>query len=420
MENKLQKVEELLKKNGQEELLNYNINYKEELLDEILQVNFEQMNKLYKKTKEKEEPENTKIEPIKYTEKAKLSEEEKKKYEQLGSQIIKNNKYAVVTMAGGQGTRLGHNGPKGTYDFGLPNHKSIFEVLCDNLKQAYQKFGVYVEWYIMTSQQNNEDTIGFFEKNNYFNYPKEKISFFKQGELPVLNTEGKLLLNKEGMLNEAADGHGGIFVSMRKNGVIKDMKQKGIEWAFLGPVDNVLAKMVDDIFVGMCEEKKVLAGGKSLVKAYPEEKVGVFCKKQGKPKVIEYTEIPKEMAEKRDEKGELEYGESHINCNLFNIKAIDEISKDKLPYHTAYKKIEYLNKDGQVVKPEKPNAYKFESFIFDAFEQLDDMVIFRVKREEEFAPIKNAEGKDSPETAKRLYEDYWKKQGGEEGSIQSM
>ena len=420
MENKLQKVEELLKKNGQEELLNYNINYKEELLDEILQVNFEQMNKLYKKTKEKEEPENTKIEPIKYTEKAKLSEEEKKKYEQLGSQIIKNNKYAVVTMAGGQGTRLGHNGPKGTYDFGLPNHKSIFEVLCDNLKQAYQKFGVYVEWYIMTSQQNNEDTIGFFEKNNYFNYPKEKISFFKQGELPVLNTEGKLLLNKEGMLNEAADGHGGIFVSMRKNGVIKDMKQKGIEWAFLGPVDNVLAKMVDDIFVGMCEEKKVLAGGKSLVKAYPEEKVGVFCKKQGKPKVIEYTEIPKEMAEKRDEKGELEYGESHINCNLFNIKRIDEISKDKLPYHTAYKKIEYLNKDGQVVKPEKPNAYKFESFIFDAFEQLDDMVIFRVKREEEFAPIKNAEGKDSPETAKRLYEDYWKKQGGEEGSIQSM
>ena len=315
-------------------------------------------------------------------------------------------------MAGGQGTRLGHNGPKGTYDFGLKNHKSIFEVLCDNLKQAYQKFGVYVQWYIMTSEENNQETISFFEKNNYFNYPKEKIFFFKQGELPILNKEGKLLLNKEGMLNEAADGHGGIFVSMRKNGVIEDMKQKGIKWAFFGPVDNVLVKMVDEIFTGICEDRKVMAGGKSLVKAYPEEKVGVFCKKQGKPKVIEYTEISKDMSEKRTATGELEYGESHINCNLFHINAIDEISKDKLPYHTAYKKIEYLNKEGQVVKPEEPNAYKFESFIFDAFEQLDDMAIVRVKREEEFAPIKNAEGKDSPETARALYENYWKKQGG--------
>ena len=412
MKNKLQKVEQILKENGQEELLDYKIDYKEELLDEILQVNFEQMNKLYGKTKEKEKIENTKIEPINYVEKDKLSEEERVKYEQIGSQIIKNNQYAVVTMAGGQGTRLGHNGPKGTYDFGLQNHKSIFEVLCDNLKQAYKKFGVYVQWYIMTSEENNEDTIDFFEKNNYFNYPKEKIFFFKQGELPILNKEGKLLLNKEGKLNEAADGHGGIFVSMRKNGVIEDMKQKGIKWAFFGPVDNVLVKMVDEIFTGICEEKKVMAGGKSLVKAYPEEKVGVFCKKQGRPKVIEYTEISKDMSEKRDVNGELEYGESHINCNLFHINAIDEISKDKLPYHTAYKKIEYLNKEGQVVKPEEPNAYKFEAFIFDAFEQLEDMAIFRVKREEEFAPIKNAEGKDSPETARKLYENYWKKQGG--------
>ena len=412
MDEKLQKVEQLLKENGQEELLDYNINYKEELLNEILQVNFEQMNKLYKKTKEKEEMVNAKIEPISFVEKAKLSEEEKKKYEQIGSQIIKNNQYAVVTMAGGQGTRLGHNGPKGTYDFGLQSHKSIFEVLCDNLKQAYKKFGVYVQWYIMTSEQNNEETIDFFKKNNYFNYPREKIFFFKQGELPILNKEGKLLLNKEGLLNEAADGHGGIFVSMRKNGIIEDMKKKGIKWAFFGPVDNVLVKMVDEIFTGVCEDKKVLAGGKSLVKAYPEEKVGVFCKKQGKPNVIEYTELSKEMAEKRNEKGELEYGESHINCNLFHISAIDEISKDKLPYHTAYKKIEYLNKDGQIVKPEQPNAYKFESFIFDAFEQLNDMAIFRVKREEEFAPIKNAEGKDSPDTARTLYENYWKKQGG--------
>lgn len=260
----------------------------------------------------------------------------------------------------------------------------------------------------MTSKQNYEDTVNFFKANQFFGYKEKDVVFFKQGELPVLNEQGKLLLDKNANINQAADGHGGIFTAMRKNGIIEDMKQRGIKWAFFGPVDNVLAKMVDSIFIGVCEEKKVLAGGKSIVKAYPEEKVGVFCKKQGKPGVIEYTEISKEMAEMTDKKGNLIYGESHINCNLFHITAIEEISKDKLPYHTAYKKIEYLNKEGKVIKPQNPNAYKFEAFIFDAFEQLDNIVILRVKREEEFAPIKNAEGQDSPETAKKLYEEFYK------------
>lgn len=260
----------------------------------------------------------------------------------------------------------------------------------------------------MTSRQNHENTTKFFEENKYFGYPKDKVFFFKQGELPVLDEQGKILLDKEEHINKAADGHGGIFVSMQKNGVIEDMKQRGIEWIFIGPVDNVLVKMVDPIFIGLCEEKKVLAGGKSIVKAYPEERVGVFCKKQGRPSVIEYTEISKEMTEERNEKGELVYGESHLNCNLFNINALKEMSNDNLPYHSAHKKIEYLKEDGQVIKPEEPNAYKFEAFIFDAFERLEDMAIFRVKREEEFAPIKNAKGKDSPETARELYKNFHK------------
>jgi len=260
----------------------------------------------------------------------------------------------------------------------------------------------------MTSKQNNEETIQFFKEKNYFGYPQEKIKFFTQGELPILNEQGKILLDKEGNLNEAADGHGGIFVSMRKNKIVEDMKQKGIKWAFIGPVDNILVKMVDAIFVGLCEQQKVLAGGKSIIKAYPEERVGIFCKRQGKPSVIEYTEISKEMSEMTDEEGNLVYGESHINCNLFHIDAIEEISKDKLPYHSAHKKIEYLNEKGELIKPEKENAYKFESFIFDAFELLEKIAILRVKREEEFAPIKNAQGKDSPETAIKLYKDYQK------------
>ena len=408
MENKLQKAQQLLKKYGQEELLeNSFIKNKDELLDEILDLNFEQLKSLYERSMKNEQIKKVNIDPINYIDKEKLTNEERTKYEKIGEAIIKNGQYAVVTLAGGQGTRLGHDGPKGTFDFGLKSHKSIFEVLSDTLKQAYEKYNVYVQWYIMTSEQNNPQIIEFFEKNNYFNYPKEKIYFFKQGEFPVLNTNGKLLLNKDGKINKAADGHGGIFASMKKSGVIQDMKKKEINWVFIGPVDNVLIKMVDPIFVGICEEKGVLAGGKSLVKKCPEEKVGVFCKKEGKPSVVEYTEISKEMAEEKNSNGELKYGESHINCNIFKASEIEKISDEQLPYHSAFKKIEYLNKDGKIVKPKEPNAYKFETFIFDAFEKLNDMVILRVKREEEFAPLKNAEGVDSPETARELYEKYW-------------
>ena len=402
-----EQTKKILKYQKQEQILEYPIRNKEEFANEVLKINFEQLNKLYDKAIKNEKVENSKIEPIPYIEKDKLSEEEKEHYKKIGENIIRNNEYAVVTMSGVQGSRLGHDGPKGTFDFGLENHKSIFEVLCDRLKEAYKKYNVYIPWYIMTSRQNNEETINFFEKNNYFGYSKENVYFFKQGELPVLNDQGKLMLNKEGNINTAADGHGGIFVSMEKEKITENMKQRGIKWVFIGPVDNVLIKMVDPIFIGICQDKNMLAGGKSIIKAYPEERVGVFCKKDGKPDVIEYTEISKEMAKMKNDKGELVYAESHINCNVFNIDIIEKISKNKLPYHSAHKKIEYLNKEGQVVKPEEPNAYKFEAFIFDAFKMLDEMTIFRVKREEEFAPIKNAEGKDSPETALELYKNFY-------------
>ena len=206
---------------------------------------------------------------------------------------------------------------------GIEPDKSLFEILCDNLKTAKTNYDVYIPWYIMTSRENNKQTMEFFEKNNYFNYPKDKIKFFVQGELPMVGTDGKILLDKEGIIKEAADGHGGIFEAMFKNNVVEDMKNNGVEWIFVGPVDNPLVKMVDEILIGVAVDKKVLAIGKSLVKANPKEKVGVFCKKNGKPAVIEYTEISDEMAEEKDKNGNLVYGESHINCNMFNIKAIE-------------------------------------------------------------------------------------------------
>ena len=259
----------------------------------------------------------------------------------------------------------------------------------------------------MTSRENNDQTENFFKENNYFGYDSSAIIFFKQGELPMCSEQGNLLIDENGAIKEAADGHGGIFESMRRNGVIFDMQTRGVEWAFIGPVDNVLVKMVDSTLLGLAIDKKVLAAGKSVVKAGPKEKVGVFCKRNGKPGVVEYTEITTDLAEAVNEKGELVFGESHINCNLFNVKAIDEVSKKKLPYHCAHKKAKYIDENGQLIVPEKPNAYKFESFIFDAFDMLEDMAILRVKREEEFAPVKNAEGTDSPETARKLYKDFF-------------
>lgn len=400
-----------LKKYGQEHILK---NYeklteeeKEKLLDQILTIDLNQISELYESTKKTISFANDKIEPIDYVDKSALTEDELQKYNQLGEDAIKQGKYAVVTMAGGQGTRLGHNGPKGTFMLGLENDKSIFEILADSLKESQRKYGVIIPWYIMTSRENNEQTEKFFRDNNYFGYDQKAITFFKQGELPMCSEEGKLLIDENGKIKEAADGHGGIFESMRRNGVISDMQRKGIEWAFIGPVDNVLVKMVDPTLLGVALDKGVLAAGKSVVKAGPKEKVGVFCKRNGKPGVVEYTEITTDLAEATNEKGELVFGESHINCNLFNVKAIDEVSQKKLPYHSAHKKAKYIDENGNLVVPEAPNAYKFESFIFDAFDMLDDMAILRVKREEEFAPVKNAEGNDSPETARKLYKDYF-------------
>ena len=412
MESKYNEAKKILEQYNQTHLLSQyeklDDEKKEYLLNQIINIDFEQLNKLYENTKKEIEAGKDLIEPISYIEKEKISDYEK--YMEIGAEEIKRGKLAVVTMAGGQGTRLGHEGPKGTYILNIkPEAKSLFEILCDNLKEAKEKYKVIIPWYIMTSRENNSQTVEFFEKNNYFNYPKDAIKFFVQGELPMIDTKGKVLLTEEGIIKEAADGHGGIFEAMFKNNVVEDMKKRNIEWIFIGPIDNPLAKMVDEVLIGLAKENNVLEAGKSLVKANPSEKVGVFCKKNGKPSVVEYTEITEEMANEVDENNNLVYGESHMNCNMFNIKGLEIIGNQKLPYHSAFKKATYLDEQGNIIKPEEPNAYKFESFIFDAFNKLEDMLILRVKREDEFAPVKNKEGVDSADTAIELYNKYYGK-----------
>ena len=381
---------------------------KQELIEQINKMDFHQMMELYQNTKKEIEFKENKIEPVPYLDKAKLTKEQREEFDKLGEEVVKNNQYAVVTMAGGQGTRLGHTGPKGTFKLDVYGKgKYLFEILADNLQEANKKYGVVINWYIMTSKENNADTVEFLEKNNYFGYDKNKVTIFKQSELPLVDTEGKFLINKEYKIKEASDGNGGTYSSLRASGCLADMKEKGIKWIFIGSVDNALLKMIDVTLLGMAVKKGVQIASKSVAKANPQERVGVFCKMNNHPKVIEYTELPEEMAEEVDENGELLYGEAHIMCNLYTIDAIEKISKEPLIYHTAFKKNSYIDENGKEVIPTEPNSYKFESFIFDAFELFDDIAILRGKREDDFAPVKNKEGVDSPKTAKELYEKYW-------------
>lgn len=413
MEKELEDIKKVLKKYGQEHLLlrynEMNDEEKKELLEQIKTIDFDLMKKLYEKASKPAELESVTIEPIEHVDKSKLTVGEREMYEKKGIEAIKYNKFAVVTMAGGQGTRLGHNGPKGTFIFDTEKNKSIFETLCDTLKEAWRKYDTVIPWYLMTSRENNDATVKFFEENNFFGYPKDAIRFFKQGELPMIALNGKILLDKNGMVKKAANGHGGTLQSMEKAGVLDEMKTNGIEWIFINGVDNVLVKPVDPLLIGMSIHNKVLGSVKSIEKTDPTENVGVFCRKNKKVGVVEYTEISEEMANLRDDDRSLVYGDANAIFHLYNIKGLEKVSELSLPYHTAKKKADYIDENGKEIIGDKPNAYKFEMFIFDSYEMFDDVVVLRVKREEEFAPIKNAQGADSPETARKLYKDYMNK-----------
>ena len=400
-----------LKRYNQEHILKYDLNNKqqEKLEKQIENIDFEQLKSLYESTKEEKCIEEKRIEHIPYTDKTKLTKEEQLSLFEIGEQVIKQGHYAVITMAGGQGTRLGHNGPKGTYALDTINGKKyIFEIIIDRLKKAEKQYNVTIPWYVMTSKENHQDTILFLEKNNYFGYNKDKIKFFKQGELPLIDTQGKIILDENAKIKEAADGNGGIYEALSKSGMLQELKQNQIEWIFISGIDNILSNFVDPILLGLTIKENNVIASKSVAKANPQEKVGVFCKMNGKPKIIEYIDLPEEMAEELDENGELMYGEVNIGTYLYNRSVLENLANAKLPYHAAFKKSGYLNANGKFIEPDEPNVFKFETFIFDAFTRYDDMTIMRVKREDEFAPVKNRTGNDSPETAVKLYNEKYK------------
>ena len=406
---------EIVKKYDQEHLLKYidlipTDEGKKDLISDIEKIDFERLKQLYSLSNQnfKNTMKTVMLEHIRVFDKDRFSDEENKEILNIGEDIIANNQYAVVTMAGGQGTRLGHKGPKGTFILNVkPEPKSLFQIIAENLIKTNNKYGIILNWYIMTSTENNDETVKYFEDNNYFGYNSENVKFFKQGNLPLLSEDGKLVVNSEYRIKYAASGNGTIYEAMLNDGIIDDMKKKGIKWVFIGSVDNALLNMVDPMLLGLTKKRGTEIASKTIVKNSPYEKVGVFCKKNGKPGVIEYSEIPESLIEEVDEHGELMYGESHIMCNLYTLDAIEKIANVELPYHSAHKKVDFMQEDGNMFFAKEPNGYKYEAFIFDGFELFDDITLYRGKREEDFAPVKNAEGVDSPETAAKLYNDFW-------------
>lgn len=376
------------------------------LLEQIDSIDFELMEKLYN-LKDIPPISNKKIEDISYKIFDELSDKEKDDYLKCGERLIKNGKVAVCQMAGGQGTRLGYNGPKGTFLVNLEKPKTIFEIFADKLKETCQKYDVVIPWYIMTSKGNHRETIEFFEKNNFFDYGSENIRFFTQKELPLLDFNGNFIFESETKIFTAANGNGGIYEALHSSGILTELKEKNIEYIGIGNVDNILMDMLEPTFIGMMAETQKEIGVKTVTKVSPDEKVGVVCKLDGKPGVVEYTEISQEMANMRDEKGRLKFGEGYFGFVMFKIELLEKIASD-LAYRPASKKNAYINKYGEKVIAECPNTYKFEIFIFDGFEFANDMLVLSVNREKNFAPIKNKEGVDSPETAIKLYNEYYK------------
>ena len=376
---------------------------KDALLNDIETIDFTLMERLYRNIGISDVAlEKGMLAPIGCTEAASLPAAKREYFYRKGLYEISAGKMAALTMAGGQGTRLGHTGPKGTYDIGLPSHKSLFEIQCCGLKKVSEEAGHAIPWYIMTSRINHEETVAFFASHDYFGYGKENIFFFPQTMIPAMNREGKLLLENKYTVLKSPNGNGGLFASLLQSGGMADMRRRGITRIFICGIDNCLVKMADPLFLGFFEESGKKAAAKSFIKRTADEKAGVFCKRGSTPYVIEYTEIPEELANLKDENGVWVYGDTNVLNNIFEIGTAEMLADAGLSYHVAVKKLNYI--DFHTGQPAMiPDGYKFELFLFDAFSCLDDLGILRIERTEEFAPVKNPVGIDSAESAREMY-----------------
>jgi UDP-N-acetylglucosamine/UDP-N-acetylgalactosamine diphosphorylase len=321
--------------------------------------------------------------------------------QRLGEEAIRKGRVAVLLVAGGQGSRLGFDHPKGIYPVGPISRKSLFQVHAEKVLGLGLRHGAAVPFLIMTSPATHEETLAYFEQQQYFGLPRDEVFFFCQGTMPSLDAStGALLMETPGSLFLSPDGHGGTLTGLARSGLLSQMKKRGVRHIFYFQVDNPLLKVADPVFLGHHINARAEVSSRVVAKVGPEERMGVFAEVEGRCTIIEYSDLPSDLARKTDADGRLFLWAGSPAIHIFDIDFLGRVTGQGqgLPFHVARKKVPFLGSDGQMVKPDKENALKFERFIFDVLPLADRWTVMESLRSEEFAPLKNADGADSPAT----------------------
>ncbi len=393
---------ELLKHKGQTHILDFFDSLTEKdrqrLLAQIEHIDWSVVEAAGRKNETKS---RGKTEPLNAIEAAEM-ERKKDAFHSLGIKAIRDKKVGCVLLAGGQGTRLGFDKPKGMLNIGINRKLYLFEMLICNLMKNTRDAETTVPLYIMTSDKNHEDTVTFFQEHNFFGYPKEDISFFIQEMVPCTDFHGKILMENPSAICMSPNGNGGWYTSMQNAGILEDVKKRGLEWMNVFSVDNALQQIADPAFIGATIDSGCVSGAKVVRKASPDERVGVLCLEDGRPSIVEYYEMTQEMANLRKPNGDLVYGFGVTLNYLFRVDMLNEMLGANMPLHIVEKKIPYMDREGNYIKPDKPNGYKFETLVLDMVHMSHSCIPCEVIRDKEFAPIKNASGVDSPESARKL------------------
>ncbi|MEO7597382.1 MAG: UDPGP type 1 family protein [Opitutus sp.] len=332
-----------------------------------------------------------------------------------GEAALRAGRVAAFTVAGGQGTRLGYDGPKGTFPVTPLKQKTLFQVFAEKIQAAGVRYGRPLHWFIMTSHQNHEATEAFFQDNTFFGLEQQRVHFFRQGRMPAVDFEGKILMETTGSIALSPDGHGGSLRALGRSGALDLMQREGIDILSYFQVDNPLVRCIDPAFIGWHIGKGSEMSSKMVPKAYPEEKLGHFCTQHEELVVIEYSDLPMEMQKQTDPSGKLRYIAGSIAIHILDREFVRRMAKATgagdaesgavkagatLPFHRADKKITTIDAQGQSVKSGKPNGVKFEMFVFDALPFARNPVVIETRRADDFSPVKNAEGLDSPKTCR--------------------
>ncbi|MFZ2655930.1 MAG: UDPGP type 1 family protein [Victivallales bacterium] len=408
---------DVLKKYGQEHLLRFfnemNMRQKEKILSQLREVNWLDLDVLIH-TYVLNMPETVippDIRPAPYFP-AEPEDDDRKEFYRValkrGVELLKKGKVAALTVAGGQGTRLGFDGPKGTFPTTPVKNKTLFQYFAEKLIRTGKKYDCPIHWFIMTSKTNDSQTREFFQKNNFFGLQASFVHFFAQGTMPAIDMDGKVLMESKESLCLSPNGHGGTLLALKLSGSLAQMRKLGIEHISYFQVDNPLVSVADPFFIGLHFVEKSEMSGRMLAKTGPFEKLGNFCLVNGKLNIIEYSDMPKNLAEMREPDGRLRFISGSPAIHMISVDFVERLTeggKLNMPWHRAEKKVPCIDDKGETVKPEKPNAVKLETFIFDALPLAGKTMILEAKREDEFSPVKNPDGVDSLVSCKTMMVD---------------